>query len=67
MIKKGCKVRFQNGALIVDVVALDRTKITVLFGNAITVADISNLFYTKEKNKVKKEIKNVFIKLVLWF
>jgi DNA mismatch repair protein MutS2 len=56
MIKKGSKVRLKNGAVVGDVVALDGTKITVLFGNVKTVADISNLTYVEnEKKTVKKK------------
>lgn len=46
----------KNGAVIGDVVALDGTKITVLFGNVKTVADISNLTYVEiEKKTVKRK------------
>ncbi len=48
-IRKGSKVRLKNGRVTGVVEAIDGQKISIVFGNVKTVADLANLVYIEEK------------------
>jgi DNA mismatch repair protein MutS2 len=54
MIKKGSTVRLKNGKVTGIVEILDDQKVTIVFGNVRTVADLSNLIFVELKKKDKK-------------
>lgn len=55
VIRKGSKVRLRNGRVTGVVEAVDGQKVTILFGNIRTVADMGNLIYIEEKKPEKKK------------
>lgn len=56
-LKKGMQVRLRNGKVTGTVQGLKEDKVTVLFGNVKTLADINNIVIVDEKKEAIKEKK----------